>query len=98
MATAVAIRKSDRLKDKDEKEEYVLPPPLQLTENKKVLRLAPQKKLSAAEEQLDKQLEELERSISETETQLPEIDQQKSLKKRKTRLKGYRNNLEEMRE
>ena len=93
MATAGAIRKSDRLKDKDEKEEYVLPPPLQLTENKKSATSSTPKKFSAAEEQLDKQLEELERSISETETQLQEIDQQKKLKEKKDKIERLQKQL-----
>ena len=93
MATAGAIRKSDRLKDKDENEEYVLPPPLQLTENKKSATSSTPKKFSAAEEQLDKQLEELERSISETETQLQEIDQQKKLKEKKDKIERLQKQL-----
>lgn len=93
MATAGAIRKSDRLKEKDEKEDYALPPPLQQSENKKIAVTSTPVKRSMEEEELDKQLELIEKSICETESQLQEIDHQKKLQEKKAKLERLQKQL-----
>ena len=93
MATAGAIRKSDRLKEKDEKEDYALPPPLQQSENKKIAVTSTPVKRSMEKKELDKQLELIEKSICETKSQLQEIDHQKKLTGKKAKLERLQKQL-----
>ena len=93
MATAGAMRKSYRLKEKYEKEDYALPPPLQKFENKKIVANSTRIKRSTEEKELDKQLEVIEKPICETESQLQEIGHRKKLKEKKAKLERLQKQL-----
>ena len=89
----MATAKSDRLKEKYEKEDYALPPPLQKSENKKIVANRTPVKRSMEEEELDKQLKLIEKSICETESQLQEVGHQKKFKEKKAKLERLQKQL-----
>lgn len=87
MSADNALRKSERNKNKETKEEkeYALPPPLQVTERAKLATSTPDKTTSK-EEALNLTIEELEKSIKESETQLQELEQQKQIQEKEQKV------------
>lgn len=96
MSADNALRKSERNKTKEVKEEkdYALAPPLQVAERAKLATSTPAKTTSK-EEALNQTIEELEKSIRETETQLQELEQQKQLQEKEQKVERLQKQLKQ---